>query len=194
MITSSGNAGVGSAPGGFNAATLGDLVSASYAGAPPMDLYPASGGALIGAGDTSWVTDDDFNGTARGGVSDVGAYKFAAGGNPGWMLMSGFKGTAPVPPIDAGIEADATIADVPNDTDAIANDTGADAGARDFGPSDSDASHPDSGPADAARRDTGVVVDEAEDEGCGCTTSSGIETTASSLVLAMLVLARGRRR
>ncbi len=38
-----------------------------------------------------YVTADDFNGTDRMGVADIGAYAWAAGGNPGWTLAAGFK-------------------------------------------------------------------------------------------------------
>ncbi|MEZ4398509.1 MAG: right-handed parallel beta-helix repeat-containing protein [Kofleriaceae bacterium] len=90
-----GNRGVGTvtgAAGGFTGSTLaGDLVSGGYAGAPPMDLFPAVGSTLIGAGDPAYAVADDWNGTPRGGTVDVGAYAFAATGNPGWQLAADFK-------------------------------------------------------------------------------------------------------
>ncbi len=94
-LTVAGNAGVGTLDGvatGFDAS--GDLalsfVAASYSGSPPNDVFPVQG-LLVGSGDAAQVVSDDFNGTARGGAADVGAYKFDAAGNPGWVLGAGFK-------------------------------------------------------------------------------------------------------
>lgn len=77
--------------GGFSASTLTDLVGASYSGAPPNDVFPAVGSALIGAANTTHLPEDDFNGTAREGSNDVGAYRFDESGNPGWTLAPEFK-------------------------------------------------------------------------------------------------------
>ncbi len=104
-----GNRGVGALAGvsaGFTASTLvGDLVSGGYAGAPPMDLFPAPGSSLIGAGDPAYAVAIDFNGVARGASVDVGAYAFAAGGNPGWQLTTDFKGfPAGGGDVDAGVD------------------------------------------------------------------------------------------
>jgi hypothetical protein len=103
-VTVVGNAGVGALSGiasGLDAS--GDIalnfVGASYSGAPPNDVFPAAG-LLVAGGDAAQVVSDDFNGTARGGVADVGAYKFDAA-NPGWVLGSGFK-DAPQPTTGSG--------------------------------------------------------------------------------------------
>jgi MYXO-CTERM domain-containing protein len=99
-VVVAGNVGEGgdSGTGGVAQGDLAaDMVMASYAGAPPMDLFPAAGGALIGAGEAEHVPADDFNGSARGGAADVGAYAYAEGGNPGWPLGPGFKGDTPTP-------------------------------------------------------------------------------------------------
>ena len=69
-----------------------DFVMAHYGGAPPIDVFPAEGGGLVGTGEVMHVAPDDFNGIARMGVADVGAYAFAAGGNPGWTIAEGFRG------------------------------------------------------------------------------------------------------
>lgn len=104
-----GNRGVGAlsgVSGGFTASTLdGDLVSGGYAGAPPMDLFPRVGASLIGAGDPAHAVAIDFNGVARAAGVDVGAYAFAAAGNPGWQLAADFKGF-PVGggDVDAGVD------------------------------------------------------------------------------------------
>lgn len=108
-LTVAGNRGVGAlvgVSGGFTASTLaGDLVSGGYGGAPPMDLYPAPGSSLIGAGDPAYAVAIDFNGIARGASVDVGAYAFAAGGNPGWQLTTDFKGfPAGSGGMDAGVD------------------------------------------------------------------------------------------
>ena len=95
-----GNVGVGGVSNSlpFAAGDLGaDLVSASYAGAPPMDVFPAVGSALEGAGSAAHVPADDFNGTPRNGVADAGAYAFSPGGNAGWALAPAFKDSTPGP-------------------------------------------------------------------------------------------------
>jgi len=104
LVTLTGNVGTGGVSGvagsGFTSGNIGtDFVSGHYNGAPPIDVFPKAGSALVGAGNAARVTDADFNGTPRNGVADAGAYRFAAGGNPGWTLAAGFKGTAtgPVP-------------------------------------------------------------------------------------------------
>ena len=33
----------------------------------------------------------DFNGSSRTGTNDVGAYRYNAAGNPGWVISAGFK-------------------------------------------------------------------------------------------------------
>lgn len=94
-----GNAGVGGVSDGSLSILPGDLdadfVDASFSGQPPMDLFPEAGGALVAAGSDAHVTEDDFNGTLRDGVADIGAYAFSADGNPGWALEAGFKTSTP---------------------------------------------------------------------------------------------------
>ena len=91
-----GNVGIGGVSGvtgGFTQGSLAaDFVAANFSGMVPNDVFPKAGSKLIGAGDPAHVTADDFNGTPRGGVADVGAYKFLASGNPGWPLGPDFKG------------------------------------------------------------------------------------------------------
>jgi hypothetical protein len=90
-----GNVGVGASDaGGIVAGDLvNDLVAANYNGAPPADVFPKSGAVLVGAGNATYGIADDFNGTPRDGTLDVGAYRFNSAGNPGWTIISGFKGT-----------------------------------------------------------------------------------------------------
>ena len=91
-LTFEGNAGVGE---GTLPLTSGDLdldfVDASFAGAPPMDLFLMPDGALMASGSAAHVAEYDFNGTPRDGAPDVGAYAYAGGGNPGWPLSETFK-------------------------------------------------------------------------------------------------------
>lgn len=163
MITMVGNVGEGS---GVDAASFGDFVDASYAGTPPMNVFPTSGGALVGAGSTEHVVADDFNGTPRMGVADIGAYAFAEGGNPGWMIMPGFKDeTAAPPPGDAG----------PGEEDAGRP-------GRDAGPGSDAGPGTDGGPSgsDAGGEGGG---------GGGCAAASG----SSGALLFLLLVARRRR-
>jgi hypothetical protein len=95
-VTSVGNVGVGGLQGiamGFMASgnINMDFVQASLSGAPPNDVFPKTGSALIAAGDMTQAVADDFNGVARDGTADVGAYKFEANGNPGWTIKADFK-------------------------------------------------------------------------------------------------------
>lgn len=109
-ITFAGNVGRGAldgfSTGGF---TMGDLAAdfagASYSGGVPNDVFPAAGGALVMGGDATHAVMGDFNGTARGGVADVGAYAFGEGTNPGWTLAEEPKpeGMAPTPTPDGGV-------------------------------------------------------------------------------------------
>jgi MYXO-CTERM domain-containing protein len=90
-----GNVGMGALSGATGGLATGDIatefVAASFTGIPPNDVFPRAGSKLIAAGDAQYVTVDDFNGSARNGVADVGAYLFAPGGNPGWAIAAAFK-------------------------------------------------------------------------------------------------------
>lgn len=107
QVLLAGNIGEGGLSGGNSGYSDGngiaaDLVNGSFSGSPPIDAYPAQGSALIGAGDTNHVAQDDFNGTPRSGAADAGAYAFGDGGNPGWAISAAFKtirtGPRPNPP------------------------------------------------------------------------------------------------
>jgi Right handed beta helix region len=110
LVTVAGNVGEGGISGTNSGYTEGnglaaDFIGAHYAGAPPIDLFPADGSALIGAGSAEYVPEFDFNGTPRAGTADAGAYRFQSGGNPGWALAAGSKGSGaqaarPNPPTD----------------------------------------------------------------------------------------------
>ncbi len=94
-----GNAGMGGVSDGALALLPGDIdidfVAASFSGAPAMSVFPAPGGALAAAGSPVHVVADDFNGTPRAGVADIGAYRFSADGNPGWELTETPKTSTP---------------------------------------------------------------------------------------------------
>ena len=68
-----------------------DFVAADFSDGLPIDVFPANGSALIGAGDPAHAGTTDFNGRPRGGSVDAGAYAHADGNNPGWMIVAGFK-------------------------------------------------------------------------------------------------------
>jgi uncharacterized protein (TIGR03382 family) len=96
-VTVVGNVGVGSVsnvPSGFDpsGALDADLVAATFSGDVPNDVFPKAGGKLVGAADAMFLAADDFNGSPRSGSLDVGAYRFDAGGNPGWPLAEEPKG------------------------------------------------------------------------------------------------------
>jgi len=58
---------------------------------PDLVVYPSA-----------WVTSLDFNGTARTGTPDAGAYTWTGSTNPAWVVTEGFKtapsGTVPAAP------------------------------------------------------------------------------------------------
>ncbi|MEO1201096.1 MAG: right-handed parallel beta-helix repeat-containing protein [Pseudomonadota bacterium] len=109
QVLLSGNVGIGGVSGGSGGFSTGggidvDIVAADYSGTPPIDAYPAAGSALEGAGTEAYVTGSDFNGAARQGIADSGAYLAGDGSNPGWAVQAGFKPigtvTRPRPPED----------------------------------------------------------------------------------------------
>ena len=176
MITFAGNVGVGALDGvstpGF---TMGDLAAdfagAMYSGGVPNDVFPAAGGALVMGGVTDHVVTDDFNGTARGGIADIGAYAFGAGANPGWALAEEHKpeGEAPTPTGDGGVPT--ADGGVTPGTDA--STPGADGGVTPGA---------DGGPGS---------VDEG---GCGCRAAGSRAPSPAWLLLALGALALRRRR
>lgn len=95
LVTVAGNVGQGGLSGASSGFTEGkgigaDFVNGHY-GVPPIDLFPKSGSALIGAASAAHAAALDFNGTSRTGTNDVGAYRYSASGNPGWTITAGFK-------------------------------------------------------------------------------------------------------
>lgn len=99
-----GNVGAGGLSGGSSGYSDGsgitnDMISAGYSGSPPINPFPGAGSALIGAGNSTYVTAMDFNGNSRNGSPDVGAYAYTAGGNPGWKIVAGFKNVGSQPKV-----------------------------------------------------------------------------------------------
>ncbi|MEX1994191.1 MAG: right-handed parallel beta-helix repeat-containing protein [Steroidobacteraceae bacterium] len=96
LVTLAGNVGSGGlvgASGGYvnGNGVAADFVDAHFNGVPPINLFPRTGSALIGAAAAAHATAIDFNGTSRTGSADVGAYRYAASGNPGWQITTSFK-------------------------------------------------------------------------------------------------------
>jgi hypothetical protein len=97
--TIAGNVGSGSVSGVTSGMTSGASTNAAFtnakADATALDLFPKAAGPLVAAGDAASESVDDFNGTTRGSSPDVGAYAFAAAGNPGTPLAAGLKTLEP---------------------------------------------------------------------------------------------------
>jgi hypothetical protein len=95
LVTLAGNVGRGGLSGGSSGYTEGRGIAADFIGAhygvPPIDVFPKTGSALIGAASAAHATPIDFNATSRTGTNDAGAYRFSASGNPGWTIGAGFK-------------------------------------------------------------------------------------------------------
>ncbi|MEX1368379.1 MAG: right-handed parallel beta-helix repeat-containing protein [Nannocystaceae bacterium] len=191
MLTLAGNVGAGGVSGGGAGYVDGDItadfVDGHYGGAPPIDLFPAMGGALVEAGDAAYVPDDDFNTIARGGAADVGAYAYDPGGNPGWPLAEEFKefpddggGTTGGDETGDGSGGDATGG--PDGT----GDVGTDGPGATSGPTSS------VGPESAG---TGDTLGSSGDDGGGCSCRAGAGPKGGALLLALGLLGlRVRRR
>jgi hypothetical protein len=196
QLVLTGNVGMGAVtpPGSSGYSAIGmlaaDFVGASFSGAPPNDVFPKSGSALIAAGDADHVANDDFNGTARNGAADVGAYAFDAAGNPGWMLGAGFKDAPPTVEVpdagSAGQSGDAGAGGPPANAGSDLEDAGG-AGAGANGAAADDA--PEGGAVgEVPRSDAG---------GCGCRVLSRPFAPRRGFLFALLAavgLARTRRR
>ncbi len=72
--------------------TLGVSAAADLGDPATGVVFPPAGSALIGAASATYAPADDFNAMVRGAPPDVGAYQYAATGNPGWVVSEGFKG------------------------------------------------------------------------------------------------------
>lgn len=204
-LTVAGNVGMGSTQGvsaGFTGGgSLGaDFIDAAFGGAK-LNVFPKAGGKLISAGDTKYVVGDDFNGTPRGGVADVGAYKFGAS-NPGWTLGAGFKdptasggtggtggtGGAGTGGASTGGASTGGSAGSPAGGSA-GSPAGGSAGASTGGSSTGGSSSGGSGTGGAKGDDSG-----ADDGGCGCrATPTGSSPGWAGFAALALLLFRRRR-
>jgi MYXO-CTERM domain-containing protein len=187
-----GTGGVAGGPGGgyVDGDPAVDLLDAHFGGAPPIDVFPAPGGALVGAGDPAYVPEDDFNTLARGGVADVGAYLFDPDGNPGWPLAPEFKGF----PSGSG-DTDGETGDTGDTADSGLDDTGGGGGTGGGddrgGPGTStDAGSNDGGGASETEGSAGGSGGDGG--GCGCR-ATPTRPLGGALVL-LVALARRRRR
>ncbi len=101
-VTIAGNV-FDTAPSAFPGSGYSDGRSTAqdFVDAAGRDLYPTSDSPLLGAGDASHAAASDFNGTARSGGVDAGAYAWTGAQNPGWPVAPGFKDAAnPAPTLN----------------------------------------------------------------------------------------------
>lgn len=89
------------APGGFPGSGYrnGRSEVQDFIDAAGRDLYPTSDSPLLGAGAAAHAATHDFNGTARSGGVDAGAYAWTGAQNPGWQVGPGFKDSANPAPV-----------------------------------------------------------------------------------------------
>lgn len=94
-VTAEGNAGSGSVQGIEHDLIAGgvamDFVAASFSGVLPQDVFPTATGVLPAGGAAHHVVGEDFNGSDRRGVADIGAYALGTGTNPGWTIAAESK-------------------------------------------------------------------------------------------------------
>lgn len=87
-----GNVGLGAVEGVSGGFTTGAGLAADLGSMTTMArVYPPAGSALLDAADARERASDDFDGRARGGALDVGAYERDASGAPAWLAVEGFK-------------------------------------------------------------------------------------------------------
>jgi len=199
MVVVAGNVGQGGVNGVDGTIAAGDLAAdfggGNFTGAPPIDLFPTAGGALVGAGDPAHAAADDFNCLDRPDAApDAGAYGFDAAGNPGWTIQEGFKSCA------EGADGGST-----DDGGSTGGDDGPTSGADESdGGGSLTAGMTDDGPEGGATLDGGGTVaddtsgsagagdEDGDGSGCGCT--SGTSARAWPWALVVLVVGRGRIR
>jgi hypothetical protein len=200
-----GNVGVGGVSGATGGYIEGDLavdfVNGHYDGVPPIDLFPAPGSALIAAGDAAHAVEDDFNGTPRNATLDVGAYVFAASGNPGAPIGEGFK------PGGGGAAADGGSAGSPN-AGGVANGGANGAGGDGAGGDAVGGATAAGGAANTAGNVSAMAgstsssgatsgASASDDAGCGCRLAQGTARAPmwpSGVALVIALLRRRTRR
>ena len=70
---------------------VGDTAATDLTDPVAHDAYPVEGSTVIDAATPGYATSTDFNGIARTGAPDAGAYEWTGPGNPGWRVVPGFK-------------------------------------------------------------------------------------------------------
>ena len=171
-VSVTGNVGTGSLMGitaGFDpgGAIASDFVAATFSGAPPNDVFPAGGSLLVGAASAPKLASDDFNGTLRDGQLDAGAYKFDASGNPGWVIVPGFKADVAEPQGGGGAGA---------------------------GGESSGGGGPQSGGNGVGAGGADGEDVTGADDGCGCSTKQNPRETWALGLLVLLLIGRSRSR
>ncbi len=189
-VVLAGNVGIGGVSGGpgggyVDGDPASDMIDAHFGGMPPIDVFPAAGGALVAAGDPAYVAEDDFNALPRGGVADVGAYLFDPAGNPGWPLAPEFKDFP-----DGGGE---TGGETTGDPTGSADETGGGGSATSAVDEGSGGSEGGPGGSDDAGTEgsAGAGAGGGDEGGCGCRAS---RTGPLGSALVLLVALAGRRR
>jgi hypothetical protein len=62
-----------------------------FVNAAARNVYPSENSRLLDVANAIYAPADDFNGTARTGVPEAGAYTWTQAANPGWPVGPGFK-------------------------------------------------------------------------------------------------------
>ncbi|HQX80080.1 MAG TPA: hypothetical protein PLC64_15350, partial [Steroidobacteraceae bacterium] len=78
---------------------VGQTVALDLLDVAARNVYPRAGSRLVDAGDATYATSIDFNGNARSGSPDAGAYQYSAAQNPGWVVAPGFKNAVSQPAV-----------------------------------------------------------------------------------------------
>lgn len=196
QATLSGNVGTGSFSGssGFDGS---GARGTDFVDATNSDVFPSTGSKLVGAGDATHTLPDDFNGTARSATEvDVGAYAYAASGNPGWPLGEGFKegGSSG----SGGAGGNGGAAGSGNGGSGNGGGAGSSAGGSGNGGTGNggatNGGSSGSGAASSGGASSGSG-DSDDDSGCGCSIPGGNRSAGGLwLALGLLLGARGRRR
>ncbi|HET9941266.1 MAG TPA: right-handed parallel beta-helix repeat-containing protein [Candidatus Eisenbacteria bacterium] len=71
--------------------TTGYGTSVDFVNATARNVYPSVNSKLLDVANAVYAPSDDFNGTARTGVPEAGAYTWTQQANPGWVIGPGFK-------------------------------------------------------------------------------------------------------
>lgn len=74
-----------------NENSKGRSLSLDFVDPKNRNFYPTADSALLTAGKTAFIAQDDFNRTARSSDTGVGAYIWNGANNPGWIVVPGFK-------------------------------------------------------------------------------------------------------